>query len=155
VIERSPESARIILIAANTFADDRVLNPASTGMGKRYIRGLPAECQRLVSGRSQPACQTRPCAMRPQAGTHRTQRSKQRADTPLLDVGELSVDRLAIVGTDNQQVILAREGNNWKLPDTGNFPAYDTGANHLLELLQGLKRGMVLAASPGAQKRFM
>jgi hypothetical protein len=41
------------------------------------------------------------------------------------------------------------------LPDTGNFPAYDTGANHLLELLQGLKRGMILAASPGAQKRFM
>jgi ABC-2 type transport system permease protein len=38
VIERSPESARIILIAANTFASDDVLNLASEGLGTLYTR---------------------------------------------------------------------------------------------------------------------
>jgi ABC-2 type transport system permease protein len=38
VIERSPESARIILVASNTFADDAVLNLASEGMGTLYTK---------------------------------------------------------------------------------------------------------------------
>jgi ABC-2 type transport system permease protein len=38
VIERSPESARIILVASNTFANDTVLDLASEGMGTRYTR---------------------------------------------------------------------------------------------------------------------
>jgi len=38
VIERSPESARIILIASNTFASDDVLNLASEGLGTLYTR---------------------------------------------------------------------------------------------------------------------
>ena len=38
VIERSPESARIILVASNTFADDAVLNLASAGMGTLYTK---------------------------------------------------------------------------------------------------------------------
>jgi ABC-2 type transport system permease protein len=40
VIERSPESARIILVASNTFANDTVLDLSSEGMGTRYIRPL-------------------------------------------------------------------------------------------------------------------
>ena len=40
VIERSPESARIILVASNTFATDTVLDLASEGMGTRYTRPL-------------------------------------------------------------------------------------------------------------------
>ncbi len=40
VIERSPESARIILVAANTFADDAVLNLASEGLGSLYTQPL-------------------------------------------------------------------------------------------------------------------
>jgi len=38
VIERSPESARIILVASNTFAEDAVLNLASEGMGTLYTK---------------------------------------------------------------------------------------------------------------------
>ncbi len=38
VIERSPESARIILVASSTFADDAVLSLASEGMGMRYTK---------------------------------------------------------------------------------------------------------------------
>jgi ABC-2 type transport system permease protein len=40
VIERSPESARIILVASNTFATDTVLDLASEGMGTRYTAPL-------------------------------------------------------------------------------------------------------------------
>jgi ABC-2 type transport system permease protein len=40
VIERSPDSARIILVASNTFANDTVLDLASEGMGTRYTRPL-------------------------------------------------------------------------------------------------------------------
>ncbi len=38
VIERSPESARIILIGSSTFANDTVLNLASEGQGTVYTR---------------------------------------------------------------------------------------------------------------------
>lgn len=38
VIERSPESARIMLIASNTFADDAMLSLASEGLGTLYTR---------------------------------------------------------------------------------------------------------------------
>jgi ABC-2 type transport system permease protein len=38
VIARSPESARIILIASNNFADDAVLSLASEGLGTLYTR---------------------------------------------------------------------------------------------------------------------
>ena len=38
VIERSPDSARIILVASNTFADDSVLNLSSEGLGTLYSR---------------------------------------------------------------------------------------------------------------------
>ncbi|MGD2073402.1 MAG: Gldg family protein [Gammaproteobacteria bacterium] len=41
VIDRSPESARIILVASNTFADDAVLSLASEGLGTLYTK--PAE----------------------------------------------------------------------------------------------------------------
>jgi ABC-2 type transport system permease protein len=40
VIERSPESARIILVGSSTFANDTVLDLASEGMGTRYTRPL-------------------------------------------------------------------------------------------------------------------
>jgi ABC-2 type transport system permease protein len=38
VIERSPESARVILVASNTFAEDAVLDLASEGLGTLYTQ---------------------------------------------------------------------------------------------------------------------
>jgi ABC-2 type transport system permease protein len=38
VIERSPESARIVLVASRTFAEDAVLNLASEGLGTLYTQ---------------------------------------------------------------------------------------------------------------------
>jgi ABC-2 type transport system permease protein len=40
VIERSPDSARIILVGSNAFATDTVLDLSSEGMGTRYTRPL-------------------------------------------------------------------------------------------------------------------
>jgi ABC-2 type transport system permease protein len=38
VIERSPESARIILFASNSFLSDEMLELAATGLGTRYLK---------------------------------------------------------------------------------------------------------------------
>ena len=40
VIDHSPESARLILVASNTFGTDAVLDLASQGLGTRYTRPL-------------------------------------------------------------------------------------------------------------------
>jgi hypothetical protein len=77
-----------------------------------------------------------------------------RPDTPLLDLGDRSVDRLTIEGPDDQQLVLARQGEDWVLPETGDFPADSSKVDHLLERLKGLKRGLPIATTAGATKRF-
>jgi len=77
-----------------------------------------------------------------------------REDTPLLAPGEGAVDRLVIEDSDQGQIVLAREGDGWVLPATGNFPADKHKVDHLLERLKGLQRGLAVATTPGAQKRF-
>ena len=78
----------------------------------------------------------------------------QRPDTPLLALGDRSVDRLTIEGADNQQIVLTRQGEDWVLPETGNFPADSAKVDHLLEELKGLKRGLPVATTAGALQRF-
>ena len=75
-------------------------------------------------------------------------------DTPLLELGGLTADRLSIEGSDNRQLSLVREGEDWVLPDKGNFPADKVKVEHLLDRLSGLKYGLAVATSKGAQKRF-
>lgn len=38
IVEHSPDSARIVLLASNTFATDDMLNLASSGLGTRYLK---------------------------------------------------------------------------------------------------------------------
>ena len=78
----------------------------------------------------------------------------QRPDTPLLALGDRSVDRLTLEGADNQQIVLTRQGEDWVLPETGNFPADSAKVDHLLEELKGLKRGLPVATTAGAMQRF-
>ena len=77
-----------------------------------------------------------------------------RPDTPLLELAENAVDRLTIEGSDNQQLALSRQGEEWVLPEKGNFPADQTRIDRLLGQLRGLKRGLAVATTEGAQKRF-
>jgi len=77
-----------------------------------------------------------------------------RPDTPLIDLGESSVDRLTIEGPDNESVALARTDQGWVLPEIGDFPADKAKVEALLQRLSGLKRGLAVATTEGAQKRF-
>ena len=58
--------------------------------------------------------------------------SAAKPDTPLFDLGEHSVERLTIEGPDQQRVVLAREGENWVLPQLEGFPADRTRVDGLL-----------------------
>lgn len=75
-------------------------------------------------------------------------------DTPLFDLGGRSVDRIVIEGTDKQQLVLARQGDGWVLPGDDNFPADRSKVSQLVERLRGLKHGLAVATTKGAQTRF-
>ena len=77
-----------------------------------------------------------------------------RPDTPLIAFDGSSVDRLSIDGADNERVVLARTGDGWVLPERGDFPAAATRVEGLLERLGGLQRGLPVATTEAAQKRF-
>jgi len=76
-------------------------------------------------------------------------------DTPLLDLGDSNVDRITITAPDDQHVVLARQDDGWVLPGTGDFPADKSRVDRFLEELKGLKRGLAVATTKGAQQRFM
>ncbi len=77
-----------------------------------------------------------------------------RPNTPLLNLGGHTPDRLEIDGPDQQHLLLAKHDKLWVLPDTENFPADQSKVEHLISLLQGLRRGFAVATTAGAQKRF-
>jgi hypothetical protein len=77
-----------------------------------------------------------------------------RQDAPLLALDDGAVDRLVIEDADKTQIVLARQGDGWVLPATGNFPADRHKVEQLIERLKGLQRGLAVATTPGAQKRF-
>ncbi|MGD8843367.1 MAG: DUF4340 domain-containing protein [Gammaproteobacteria bacterium] len=78
----------------------------------------------------------------------------QRPDTPLLDLHGQAVDRLTIEGSDHKQVVLARQGKEWVLPESDDFPADAAKVDALLERLKGLQRGLAVGATASAQRRF-
>jgi hypothetical protein len=80
--------------------------------------------------------------------------SAAKPDTPLFDLGARSVERLTIEGTDQQRVVLARKDDHWVLPQMEGFPADQTRVDGLLDRLEGLKRGLPVATTEAAQKRF-
>jgi len=77
-----------------------------------------------------------------------------RPDTPLLDLGERSVDRITISAPEEQEIVLVRQDNGWVLPGTGDYPADKSRVNRLLDELKGLRRGLAVATTKGAQQRF-
>lgn len=78
----------------------------------------------------------------------------RRPDTPLFDLAGRSIDRIVIDGPDRKQLVLARQGADWVLPGTGNFPADRSKVDQLLERLEGLKHGLAVATTSGARQRF-
>ncbi|MGD2073401.1 MAG: DUF4340 domain-containing protein [Gammaproteobacteria bacterium] len=80
--------------------------------------------------------------------------SASRPDTPLVGLGGRTVDRITIEGSDDQKLVLVRQPDGWVLPGMDDFPADDTKVGRLLDQLEGLKRGLAVATTEGAQKRF-
>jgi len=64
------------------------------------------------------------------------------------------VDHLTIEGPEGARVVLAKQGQGWVLPDSGGYPADRTQVDTLLSRLEGLQRGLPVATTPGALKRF-
>jgi hypothetical protein len=75
-------------------------------------------------------------------------------DTPLYTLGDKTVDHLTIEGPDGARVVLAKQGQGWVLPDNGGYPADRTQVDTLLSRLEGLQRGLPVATTQGALKRF-
>jgi hypothetical protein len=74
--------------------------------------------------------------------------------TPLLALGDKPVDRLTIEGPEGARVVLAKQDQGWVLPEKENFPADRVQVDTLLSRLEGLQRGLPVATSAGALKRF-
>lgn len=83
-----------------------------------------------------------------------TSLSAKSADLPLLAADRDKIDRLTIEGPDHAKVVLAREAGSWKLPDAGGFPADGARLKQMLDRLAGIKLGVPVASSSGAQERF-
>jgi len=75
-------------------------------------------------------------------------------NTPLFTLGDRPVDHLTIEGPDGARVVLAKQGHGWVLPDNGGYPADRTQVDTLLSRLEGLQRGLPVATTRGALKRF-
>ena len=75
-------------------------------------------------------------------------------DTPLLNLGDRLVDRLTIEDADSKQVVLTRQGEGWVLSETGIFPADNSKVDSLIDKIKGLKRGLAVATTEGAMRRF-
>jgi hypothetical protein len=74
--------------------------------------------------------------------------------TPLLALGNKPVDHITIEGPKGARVVLAKQGSSWVLPGAGNFPADHVQVDTLLSRLEGLQRGLPVATSASALKRF-
>ncbi len=77
-----------------------------------------------------------------------------RPDTPLLDIGDVEVDRLVIEGDGGKQVLLQKTAAGWQLPHHHEFPANTAKIEGLLRRLKNLKHGMPVATSDSAIDRF-
>jgi hypothetical protein len=65
-----------------------------------------------------------------------------------------AVNRIQIAGSDNAKVVLNKNDNQWQLPELKGFPADQGNVKRLLERLAKLEKGLPVATSKGAAKRF-
>ncbi len=73
---------------------------------------------------------------------------------PLIEVAQENIDRIAIAGSGGAEVVLRKVQGDWRLPDSGDFPA-DTGrVERLLQRIGALRPGLPVATTEGARARF-
>lgn len=72
----------------------------------------------------------------------------------LLSFDMAAVNRIRIDGADNAKVVLDKQGDQWQLPELNDFPADQDNVKRLIERLAKLEKGLPVAISKGAAKRF-
>jgi Domain of unknown function (DUF4340) len=77
-----------------------------------------------------------------------------KAKEPLLSFETGKVDRIDIAENGSNSITLVKEGGNWVIPSSANFPADAAKVSGLLNKLAGLKKGWPLASSNEAARRF-
>ncbi len=75
-------------------------------------------------------------------------------NTPLLALGDQTVDHVTIEGPDEAHVVLEKQDKGWVLPDEAGFPADGSKVDSLVSQFKDLKRGLPVATTSGALKRF-
>ncbi len=77
-----------------------------------------------------------------------------KANEPLITVDANAVKELVIDASEGESVTLRRQKNAWILPGLHDFPADGTKVASLIERLGKLKRGLPVAVTSSAPKRF-
>lgn len=72
----------------------------------------------------------------------------------LLSFDMATVNRIRIDGSDNAEVVLNKQDGQWRLPALNDFPADQGNVKKLMERLAKLEKGLPVATSKGAAKRF-
>jgi hypothetical protein len=76
------------------------------------------------------------------------------AEGNLLAFDMKTVDRIRIDGDAGASVLLDKQENQWRLPELNDFPADQGNVKRLLERLAKLEKGLPVATTQGAAKRF-
>lgn len=72
----------------------------------------------------------------------------------LLSFDMKTVNRIQIDGSDNAEVILNKQDDQWRLPALHDFPADQGNVKRLMERLATLEKSLPVATSKGAAERF-
>jgi Domain of unknown function (DUF4340) len=75
------------------------------------------------------------------------------ADEKLLVFDVVAVDRIQIED-DSNSMVLAKQGEEWVLPEQDDFPADQQNVLRLLDKLAAMKKGWPVATTSGASRRF-
>ena len=76
------------------------------------------------------------------------------ASEPLVAFDAEAVREIAIDEGGGETVVLRRHEDGWRLPALHDFPASEEKVSDLLERLSGLRKGLPVAVSGSAPKRF-
>jgi len=75
-------------------------------------------------------------------------------DTPFFEMKADQVTALEIIGPQKERVVLEKSGTGWIIQDSYGAPAGDEQVKALLDKLAELKKGLAVATTAGAAKRF-
>jgi hypothetical protein len=76
------------------------------------------------------------------------------AQGPLLKFNQTEVSRIRITSGGEQSVVLEKTAKGWRIPTLWDFPAAEFRVTDLLRKLAGLQKGLPVATSQSALKRF-